>query len=201
MDSLKDKLWYLLHWRIRYFFISIKNLIRWFPVIWNDRDWDSAFIFYILRFKLLNQAKYIGDRKFHMDSEKDARNMRICVALIDKIESEFYQNEYMDYHVSEYNWIPADKWVPIGDDLENIDVDHDENFDFKRLEILLKEESFDLYFAKYKRAYKEVTKTETYIFRNDTKNKIAMNISFYNHNKARKLLFKILESQIERWWD
>jgi hypothetical protein len=35
----------------------------------------------------------------------------------------------------------------------------------------------------------------------ETKQVIAMNIGHINHNRARKLLFNILESQIEGWWD
>jgi hypothetical protein len=30
---------------------------------------------------------------------------------------------------------------------------------------------------------------------------IAMEIAHENHERARKLLFKILERNIERWWD
>ena len=36
---------------------GIKNLIKWFPIIWKDRNWDDSFIFDILQFKLQNQAK------------------------------------------------------------------------------------------------------------------------------------------------
>jgi hypothetical protein len=35
----------------------------------------------------------------------------------------------------------------------------------------------------------------------DVKQRIAMNIGYYNHNRARKLLFKIMEENIEYWWD
>jgi hypothetical protein len=35
----------------------------------------------------------------------------------------------------------------------------------------------------------------------DAKQRIAMNIGRYNHERARKLLFKIMEENIEGWWD
>jgi hypothetical protein len=35
----------------------------------------------------------------------------------------------------------------------------------------------------------------------DKKQRIAMNIGHINHDRARKLLFKIMEENIERWWD
>ena len=37
--------------------------------------------------------------------------------------------------------------------------------------------------------------------REDDKQIIAMNISRINHDRARKLLFKIMEDHIESWWD
>jgi hypothetical protein len=30
---------------------------------------------------------------------------------------------------------------------------------------------------------------------------LAMNVAHLNHERARKLLFKIMESEIEKWWD
>jgi hypothetical protein len=33
------------------------------------------------------------------------------------------------------------------------------------------------------------------------KQRVAMNIAHINQDRARKLLFNILESQIEGWWD
>ena len=37
--------------------------------------------------------------------------------------------------------------------------------------------------------------------REDNKQIIAMNIGHINHDRARKLLFKIMEESIESWWD
>ena len=31
---------------------GVKNLWKWFPVIWKDRDWDDHYIFEVLKFKL-----------------------------------------------------------------------------------------------------------------------------------------------------
>ena len=38
-------------------------------------------------------------------------------------------------------------------------------------------------------------------FKTDNKRGVAMNIGYINHNRAKKLLFNILENNIERWWD
>ena len=39
-------------YKIKSFIISIKNLIKWFPIIWKDRDWDDHYIWEIMKNKL-----------------------------------------------------------------------------------------------------------------------------------------------------
>jgi hypothetical protein len=67
---------------------GIKNLWRWFPIIWKDRDWDYYYIFQVLKFKLEKQAKHLGGR--------DAELMMTCVRLINKLQNEEYYEEYYD---------------------------------------------------------------------------------------------------------
>ena len=67
---------------------GIKNLWKWFPIIWKDRDWDYYYIFQVLKFKLEKQAKHLGGR--------DAELMMTCVRLINKLQNEEYYEEYYD---------------------------------------------------------------------------------------------------------
>jgi hypothetical protein len=65
-------------------------------------------------------------------------------------------------------------------------------------------EKFDDYFKKYPLVYKRVMNGEGVFSlkgREDDKHVIAMNIAHLNHDRARKLLFKIMEENIEGWWD
>ena len=80
------------------FIRGVKNLWRWFPTIWKDRDWDDHFIFELIRVKVQNQAKYIGDRDFHVSAKRDAEIMRTVAKLIKLQQDDFYGMEYMDYH-------------------------------------------------------------------------------------------------------
>jgi hypothetical protein len=194
-DHVFDFYWrWLGGWQIRNFFVSVKNLIRWFPIIWKDRDFDDHYIWEIMKNKLRWQAKYIGDRDFHTRAAMDAKRMRLCVNLIDKVQDEFYSSEYMDYHESKWNFL-----------------DIPDKPGFKELDMETTSEHFDDYFKKYPLAYKKVlANKELQIFgikardgetEVDVKQRIAMNIGYYNHNRARKLLFKIMEENIEGWWD
>jgi len=166
---------------------GIKNLWYWIPVIWKDRNWDDSFIFTILSHKLKAQAKYIGSRGIHLSAERDAEIMMTCVRLIEKVREEWYGMEYMDYHKTKH-------WFEPCEDKEG----------YSTWESKLLEENFDDYFSKYPLIYKRVINGEG-VFkmdgREDNKRIIAMNISHINHDRARKLLFKIMEQKIEGWWD
>ena len=173
----------------KYFIQGVKNIIYWFPVIWKDRNWDGHYIFEILQHKLVAQANYIGKRDFHTRAQLDAKRMRLCVKLIKKVQEEDYTMEYMDY-AKDRVWFTDCEDRP-GSSLYNSE------------EIW---EKYDEYFAKYPLVYKKVLKGEgvfTLNGRDDSEMKrvIAMNIAHLNHDRARKLLFKIMEENIEGWWD
>ena len=119
-------------WRIRKFFKSVSNLIKWFPIIWKDRDWDHHFIFEILKHKLIFMSKSIREKGNHTLAEYDANRMMLAVRLINKVQNEEYILEFIN----------------------------DDNITREKIEL-----------AELK------------------------------HNKAKRILFKLLENYIERWWD
>lgn len=164
---------------------GVKNIIYWFPIVWKDRNWDDSYIFDILKHKLKAQAKYIGSRGIHVNAKRDAEWMMTFVGLMDKIESAFYQMEYMDFHKTKHWFEPT------------------ENEGYSTWESRELEENFDEYFAKYPLIYKRVLNGEGPFTPEDEndKHRIAMNIAQLNHKRARKLLFKIMEHNIESWWD
>lgn len=179
---MKDK-W---HWKLRRwvrddlpylhleFVRGIKNLWRWFPVIWKDRDYDDYYIYKVLQFKLKNQAKYIGDRDWHTRAKRDAEKMMTCVRLIDKVTKEYYGMEYMDYH--DFNFV-------FGNPSFQMEVTKDE---------------LDIYFSMYPLTYKKVIAKHG---KDEDKAMTALLMGDIRQEKARKLLFKILEQNIECWWD
>lgn len=180
--------WWLMHdarYTHKYILRGVKNLWRWFPLIWKDRDWDDYYIWVLLEKKLTNQANYIGGRGIHLNAHRDAERMRTCVKLMERIREEYYYSEYVDYHKSEFHW----------DDIED-------RPDHKQLRIEEISENFDDYFKKYPRIYSKVfSEFSLAEKRRADKRKIALYMSRENHNRARKLLFKLMEQHIESWWD
>lgn len=173
----------------REFIRGVKKLWYWFPIIWKDRDWDDHYIFEVLKHKLKSQAKYIGRRDIHTRAQQDVRRMRLCVSLIEKVQDETYAMEYMDYHKTKHWFEPIE------------DRPGYSSWESKELG-----ENFDDYFKKYPLIYKRVMNGEgPFSFdgkdTEDIKSKIAMNIAHINQQRAHKLLFKIMEENINSWWD
>jgi hypothetical protein len=76
----------------------IKRFIAWFPIIWKDEDWDSTYLFEIMRFKISRIRKEIERNKRHVGYEKHAKQMLVAEELLDRIGfSNFYfdQSEHM----------------------------------------------------------------------------------------------------------
>jgi hypothetical protein len=103
------------------------------------------------------------------------------------VQEDTYSSEYFDYHKTKH-------WFEDIEDKPGL----------SSWESRLLEENFDDYFKKYPLIYNRVLNGEG-VFkrqgREDNKQIIAMNIAHINHDRARKLLFKIMEEEIEKWWD
>ena len=57
--TLTARIWRSLHWRIRSFLTGCKNVIRWCPTIFKDRDWDNWYILNILQKKIEFQKEML----------------------------------------------------------------------------------------------------------------------------------------------
>jgi hypothetical protein len=173
----------------KYFKQGIKNIIYWLPVIWKDRDWDTHYIYEVLKHKLKAQAKYIADKGRHTSAERDARNMKICANLIQKLQDDYYSSEYTKY-AKDRVWF----------------TDCEDKLEYSQYNSEIIWELYDEYFKKYPLVYKRVLKGEGPFSLDgrdelELKRIIAMNIGHVNEDRARKLLFKIMEQNIENWWD
>lgn len=84
------------------FFRRIRNIIRWIPILWKDTDWSNYSIFTVLEVKIRQVRNYIQNKKRHPDWEKDVRWMNISLSLIEKVKTEYYNVEHMDYDTKIY---------------------------------------------------------------------------------------------------
>ena len=176
----KIKLWWDFEGRYyhKMFIKGIKNLWNWFPVIWKDRDHDQHYIYEVLIHKLEKQAKYIRERDRHTNAKREAEKMLLCARLARIQQEDTYSYEFLDYLDQDIEFIPTDetgKWFTV--------------------ESTITRDNLTEYFNKYSRQYKLMYKG------NKDNKSIAIEIANNNQKCSRKLLFKIMEENIDKWWD
>lgn len=81
---------------------GIWNLVSWFSIVWNDRDWDYCFLYELLKFKLSRMEKYLQKYGHSLDVDKDADSIRKCVVILERLIRD-------DYAAEDWDWIRR-KW-------------------------------------------------------------------------------------------
>ena len=99
------KIWYA----IQNFFLKINNLIVWFPVIWEDQQFDHDYLLRILRKKLflMEQFQRSSDAQ-HLYALKDAESIHVATSTLDRLISCNYLEEYLEEYYSQY---PDRDWL------------------------------------------------------------------------------------------
>ena len=182
-DSAWDRnwLWRNLHWRVRYFIIGVKNIFKWIPTLYKDKDWDGWYIYNILQKKIEFQRKEIVYANRHTDVDRDNRDMTIALNLLERVKEEYYGTEYLDYSETEFDFIPVE-----------------DNPNLKEMKKTVLSENYDEFLKKYPSSVRKVLKEKG----NDLEKDVLCHyVARHNQEKAKKLLFKILDQKIERWWD
>lgn len=69
---------------------GIGNLITWFPIIWQDRDWDWEYLATMMEKKLRHMYELETRYGYHTTSKRDARNQLICATLLKRLMDDNY---------------------------------------------------------------------------------------------------------------
>lgn len=162
------------------FFTGIKNIIRWIPTLYKDRNWDDSYIFTILQKKIELQREELVNANRHTRITTDNRDMTIVLNLIERIKTEFYEIEYLDYEESKIVFSE----IPGKHNSKGFDIDVISN-------------RYDDFINKYPSTVRKILKLKP----NIDKRTLCHYISMYNQQKAQDLLFRILNERIRWWWD
>ena len=79
-------------WPFKSFFLKIKRLIKFTPIIWNSYDWDYVYSVDLFKFQLLRMADYMEKHDHLENNTYNARRIRTVCKLMDKV----YNEEYID---------------------------------------------------------------------------------------------------------
>jgi hypothetical protein len=176
----RNTLYGKLHWRIRYLIDGIKNIIRWMPTMYHDRDWDQWHIYNVLQKKIEFQRKELINANRHTDINRDNRDMTIVLNLIERVNEDFYGVEYLDYSESKFRFEPIE-----GDD------------EYYTMERDVISENYDEYIKKYQSSVRKVLKEKPDLDKKD----LCFWVARHNEEKAHDLLHRILKERIRYWWD
>ena len=91
--------------KIRNFYYNmingISNIFKWWKVIWNDRNYDSGFVFKIMEFKFENMEKFFNsDNAWSKDAKRDAKRIMVAKNLCKRIvrDSDYLKNAIVKHH-------------------------------------------------------------------------------------------------------
>ena len=171
---------------MRQFIQGVRNLIKWFPIVWRDRDWDYSFTYDMLKFKMEQQANHISENSIFQNRQTHLDHARTMAKLIKYNLEDYYGMEYFDYHEADWEF----------NDIED-------SPGYSSLDIRVISEDFDSYFAKYSRAYKQILAGKINVgFNVDTNSKkdIAFAICVHNSNRCKRILYAMLEKNLETLW-
>jgi hypothetical protein len=83
----------------RDFYRRIRNVFRWLPTIWNDRDWDDSYITEILIKKLeFTRDFYLSGKSYKLNSNETAEEIQEAINMLHKTRDswEFYEEPAID---------------------------------------------------------------------------------------------------------
>jgi hypothetical protein len=172
---------------INAFVRGVKNLIKWGPTIYNDYNWDYRSIYDVLYKKIELLRKNIVQNNRHTGVEADNFWMTLSLNLINKVKDEEYTTEYFDYIDKDFSFDKIDKVDQNGGNLYEMNT-------------TVISDNTEEYVKKNPSKVRILSKKFPN-FAEKTNEDKAMLISRYKQDQAKKLLFRIIETKIEYWWD
>lgn len=155
------------------FYIGIKNLIVYFPIIWNDRNFDYYFIYKLLHHKLKLTRNSIKKVNIHTSSKRDAEILNTIIKLIELQDSDYYDKEFRKYYI------------------EKLKVDKNNEIDFELIN-----DNSEEYFKKHKLAYKKIKNK----YPNVSNKKLCIYLLIDRENKCKNLIWDLLKHNINKFW-
>lgn len=172
-DMKRKPIWLRhINWRIKEFFRSVYNVIRWLPTIWKDRDWDDYYITKLLQKKIEHQRAYLVHANRHVNVDRDNFWMTVVLNLLERKHEDYYGMEKY-------------KHIVMGDEFFS---------DYKS-------DTLDDYIKKYPSAERAVKKKYSTYSHFDDKDALSHFMCQYRQHKANELIFEILKKHSAEWWD
>jgi hypothetical protein len=163
----------------RDFYRRVKNVLRWLPTIWKDRDWDNSYITEILIKKLeLTRDFYLSDKAHSIEVEKIANEIQEAIDRLHMTRDSWEFHEAPAMEELEQKWgLTAFSFEPYECN-ENGEV---LTYEMKsKTEKVNTEEEEEQYRIEFGKALDEARK---------------------QYRKDKKDAYKFIAKNIDKWWD
>ena len=93
------------------------HVVKWVPILWRDRDWDNAYLYQIMAFKLKNMRQNHLENRVIGDWKKVASEIKIAEDALNRIIKDEYCKKEYNAHYRKYpsKWLTRDKWEKTAD--------------------------------------------------------------------------------------
>jgi hypothetical protein len=163
----------------RDFYRRVKNVLRWLPTIWKDRDWDNSYITEILIKKLeFTRDFYLSGKAYSDEAEKVADEIKEAIDRLHMTRDSWEFYEQQAHEILEEKWgKTVHEFVP---------YEHDENDNVLTYELKSKIQKVetDEDEEQYSKELKEATKA-----------------AHKEYMKDKKEAYKFIAKNIDKWWD
>ena len=163
----------------RDFYRRVKNVLRWLPTIWKDRDWDNSYITEILIKKLeLTRDFYLSDKAHSVEAGNIAREIQ------DAIERLHMTRDSWEFHEAPAMEELEQKWGLTAFNFEP--YEYDENGEVLTYEMKSKTEKVN-------------TEEEEEQYRIEFGK--ALDTARKQYRKDKKDAYKFIAKNIDKWLD
>ena len=166
---------------IRRKFKQIKNIIKWIPILWNQFDFDYSYSIDVFKFQLQQLSNHLKSNDSNTASAKQHHlRLEIIIKLMTKVYDDDYRLEYLELMKSIY-----------GEDLMKSSFVNSEN--------TIKDDKYPGMYV-MTRGY-EITESKEKIKEIENRNTELQGISQRKQKRAHKLLWELIEHNIQNMRD
>ena len=156
---------------IKWFFRQLRRSLGYFKASWGGYDWDYNYSINIFKYSLTRLHKHMDSKDWFTESKQRARRLKTIIDLMEKVYDGRYALEYQDKMKALYGGNVLDFWF---EDTGRGDGTSYLKFEYEKWD---NKEEVDTIYSK------------------------LMAESRSKQDKAHKLLWRLIEHNIQYFWD
>jgi hypothetical protein len=163
----------------RDFYRRVKNVLRWLPTIWKDRDWDNSYITEILIKKLeLTRDFYLSGKAHSVEAGNIAREIQDAIERLHMTRDSWEFHEAPAMEELEQKWgLTAFSFEPYECNENGEVITYEMKSKTEKVNTEEEEEQYRIEFGK------------------------ALDEARKQYRKDKKDAYKFIAKNIDKWWD